>query len=329
MKNILLITTGGTIASLESDGGLVPALASDQLLSHVPEVENICKVSTVQLYNLDSTNMKPEYWLNIAGYISKVYDDYDGFVITHGTDTMAYAAAVLYYLIQNSNKPIVLTGAQIPIEKRDTDARENLADAFIYASDDNACGVHIVFDGKIIAATRARKTHSKSFNAFSSIDYPDIGFVRGGRVKYYIREDLKGPVRFYNEIDPSVVVVKLVPGMRADIFDYVADKCHAVIIESFGVGGIPYYENDEFVEKIEYLISKGVKIIITTQVPHEGSDMTVYQVGLRIKQKYEIPESYDMTTEALVAKTMWALPRTSSMHDFAVLLHTPIGNDMI
>ncbi len=329
MKNILLITTGGTIASLESDGGLVPALASDQLLSHVPEVQNICKVSTVQLYNLDSTNMKPEYWLNIAGYISKVYDDYDGFVITHGTDTMAYAAAVLYYLIQNSNKPIVLTGAQIPIEKRDTDARENLADAFIYASDDNACGVHIVFDGKIIAATRARKTHSKSFNAFSSIDYPDIGFVRGGRVKYYIREDLKGPVRFYNEIDPSVVVVKLVPGMRADIFDYVADKCHAVIIESFGVGGIPYYENDEFVEKIEYLISKGVKIIITTQVPHEGSDMTVYQVGLRIKQKYEIPESYDMTTEALVAKTMWALPRTSSMHDFAVLLHTPIGNDMI
>lgn len=329
MKNILLITTGGTIASLESDGGLVPALASDQLLSHVPEVQNICKVSTIQLYNLDSTNMKPEYWLNIAGYISKVYDDYDGFVITHGTDTMAYAAAVLYYLIQNSNKPIVLTGAQIPIEKRDTDARENLADAFIYASDDNACGVHIVFDGKIIAATRARKTHSKSFNAFSSIDYPDIGFVRGGRVKYYIREGLKGPVRFYNEIDPSVVVVKLVPGMRADIFDYVADKCHAVIIESFGVGGIPYYENDEFVEKIEYLISKGVKIIITTQVPHEGSDMTVYQVGLRIKQKYEIPESYDMTTEALVAKTMWALPRTSSMHDFAVLLHTPIGNDMI
>lgn len=329
MKNILLITTGGTIASLESDGGLVPALASDQLLSHVPEVQDICKVSTVQLYNLDSTNMKPDYWLNIAGYISEVYDDYDGFVITHGTDTMAYAAAVLYYLIQNSHKPIVLTGAQIPIEKRDTDARENLADAFIYASDDSACGVHIVFDGKIIAATRARKTHSKSFNAFSSIDYPDIGFVRGGRVKYYIKEDLRGPVRFYNEIDPSVVVVKLVPGMRADIFDYVADKCHAVIIESFGVGGIPYYENDEFVEKIEYLISKGVKIIITTQVPHEGSDMTVYQVGLRIKQKYEIPESYDMTTEALVAKTMWALPRTCSMHDFAILLHTPIGNDMI
>ena len=329
MKNILLITTGGTIASLESDVGLVPAMASDQLLSHVPEVRNICAVSTVQLYNLDSTNMKPEYWLNVANYIASVYDKYDGFVITHGTDTMAYAAAMLHYLIQNSPKPIVLTGAQIPIEKRDTDARENLSDAFMYASDDNACGVHIVFDNKIIAATRARKTHSKSFNAFSSMDYPDIGFVRGGKVKYYIKENLTGPVKFYNEIDSSVVVVKLIPGMRADIFDYVADKCHAVIIESFGVGGIPYYDNDEFVEKIEYLISKGVRIIISTQVPHEGSDMTVYQVGLRIKQKYKIPEAYDMTTETLVAKTMWALPQTKTAAEFSRLLHTQIGNDMI
>lgn len=329
MKNILLITTGGTIASLESDVGLVPAMASEQLLSHVPEVKNICAVSTVQLYNLDSTNMKPEYWLNVANYIASVYDKYDGFVITHGTDTMAYAAAMLHYLIQNSPKPIVLTGAQIPIEKRDTDARENLSGAFLYASDDNACGVHIVFDNKIIAATRARKTHSKSFNAFSSMDYPDIGFVRGGKVKYYIKENLQGPVKFYNEIDPSVVIVKLIPGMRADIFDYVADKCHAVIIESFGVGGIPYYDNDEFVKKIEYLISKGVRIIISTQVPHEGSDMTVYQVGLRIKQKYEIPEAYDMTTEALVAKTMWALPQTTTAAEFSQLLHTQIGNDMI
>lgn len=329
MKNILLITTGGTIASLESDVGLVPAMASEQLLSHVPEVRNICAVSTVQLYNLDSTNMKPEYWLNVANYIASVYDKYDGFVITHGTDTMAYAAAMLHYLIQNSPKPIVLTGAQIPIEKRDTDARENLSGAFLYASDDNACGVHIVFDNKIIAATRARKTHSKSFNAFSSMDYPDIGFVRGGKVKYYIKENLTGPVKFYNEIDSSVVVVKLIPGMRADIFDYVADKCHAVIIESFGVGGIPYYDNDEFVEKIEYLISKGVRIIISTQVPHEGSDMTVYQVGLRIKQKYEIPEAYDMTTETLVAKTMWALPQTKTAAEFSKLLHTQIGNDMI
>ena len=329
MKHILLITTGGTIASAESENGLVPALASDQLLSHVPEVRNICNVSTVQLYNLDSTNMRPEYWLEVSRYISKVYDDYDGFVITHGTDTMAYAAAMLHYLIQNSKKPIVLTGAQIPIEKRDTDARENLTDAFLFASDDSACGVHIVFGDKIIAATRARKTRTKSFNAFSSIDYPEIGFIRGGVVRYYIKEKYTDPVIFCDEIDTSVIVVKLIPGMSADIFDFIADRYHAVIIESFGVGGLPYYDNDEFVEKIEKLIAKGVRIVITTQVPHEGSDMGVYQVGLRIKQKYELPEAYDMTTEAVVAKVMWALPQCKTSSDFAKLFHTPVGNDTI
>ena len=138
MKHILLITTGGTIASADSENGLAPALTSEQLLRHVPEVSRLCRVSTVGLYNLDSTNMRPEYWLEIARYIRKVYNDYDGFVITHGTDTMAYAAAMLYYLIQDSKKPIVLTGAQIPIEKRDTDARENLTDAVMYAADDGA-----------------------------------------------------------------------------------------------------------------------------------------------------------------------------------------------
>ena len=328
MKHILLITTGGTIASSESESGLVPSLASEQLLHHVPEVRNICKISTVGLYNLDSTNMRPEYWLEISRYIRKVYEDYDGFVITHGTDTMAYAASLLYYLIQNSKKPIVLTGAQIPIEKRDTDARDNLTDAFRYATDDFACGVRIVFGDKIISATRARKTRTKSFNAFSSIDYPEIGFIRG-EVKYYIRERIDEKVRFYDEIDSSVIVVKLIPGMSADIFDYIADRYHAVIIESFGVGGLPYYENDEFVEKIEKLIEKGVRIVITTQVPHEGSDMGVYQVGLRIKQKYELPEAYDMTTETVVAKVMWALPQSKTAAEFSKLFYTPVGNDII
>ena len=328
MKNILLITTGGTIASSESGEGLSPALASDELLSHVPEVKNICTVSTVQLYNLDSTNMRPQYWLEIAKYIRGVYDEYDGFVITHGTDTMAYAAAMLHYLIQNSRKPIVLTGAQIPIAMRDTDARENLTDSFRYAADDGACGVHIVFGDKIIAATRARKTRTKSFNAFSSIDYPEIGFIRGS-VKYYIHECVEGEPIFCDEIDPSVIVVKLIPGMSADIFDYIADKYHAVIIESFGVGGLPYYDNDEFVAKIENLIKKGVRIVMSTQVPHEGSEMGVYQVGLRIKRKYEIPEAYDMTTETVVAKVMWALPKCRTAQEFSKLFYTPIGNDII
>ena len=136
-------------------------------------------------------------------------------------------------------------------------------------------------------------------------------------------------MRFYDEIDPSVIVIKLIPGMSADIFDFVAERYHAVIIESFGVGGLPYYDNDEFAAKMELLIKRGVRIVITTQVPHEGSDMSVYQVGLRIKQKYEIPEAYDMTTEAVVAKVMWTLPRSKSATEFRDIFLTPIGNDRI
>ncbi len=329
MKHILMITTGGTIASSFSGEGLTPTLASSELLSHVPEIKSLCKVSSVALYNLDSTNMKPEYWLNIAMYIKSVYDLYDGFVITHGTDTMAYASAMLHYLIQNSNKPIVLTGAQIPIERRDTDARENLAAAFTYACHDRACCVHIVFDRKIIAATRARKTRTKSFNAFSSIDYPTVGFVREGAVRLYIDEAPTKPVEFFDTVDPSVFVLKLIPGMNADIFDFIGEHYKALVIESFGVGGIPYYNDDEFSLKIEMLLSKGVRIVISTQVPHEGSDMAVYNVGYRIKQKYELPEAREMTTEATLAKVMWALPRTKSLKEFSQLFLTPVGNDII
>ncbi len=329
MKHILLIATGGTIASMQTETGLSPAITSEELLRYVPEINEICKISTHQIFSLDSTNMRPENWLELSRLIKKEYANYDGFVVTHGTDTMAYASAMLYYLIQNSKKPIVLTGAQVPINARDTDARENLADAFRYAADDGACGVHVVFDGKIIAGTRARKTHTKSFNAFSSIDYPKIGFIRSGKVHYYIRETAVGEPIFCDDIDPSVIVIKLIPGMSADIFDFVAQNYRAVIIESFGVGGLPYYNSDEFAGKIELLIENNVRVIVTTQVPHEGSDMSVYQVGLRIKQKYELPEAYDMTTEAVVAKTMWALARTSTAAEFRTLFLTPVGNDRV
>ncbi len=329
MKRILLLATGGTIASLRTEKGLDPELSSEELLSFVPEIRSLCSVDTRQVYELDSTNMRPEHWLNLSRIIKEEYDRYDGFVITHGTDTMAYAAALLYYLIQNSPKPVVLTGAQIPISARDTDARENLTDAFRYAACDRACGVHIVFGGKIIAGNRARKNRTKSYSAFKSVDYPEIGIVQGDRIRLYIREELKGPVLFSDEIDPSVLVIKLIPGMSAGIFDYVAENCHAVIIESFGVGGLPYYNSDEFADKIELLTKKNVRVVITTQVPHEGSDMSVYRVGLRIKEKYEFPEAYDMTTEAVSAKIMWVLPKAKTSAEFRELFLSPIGEELL
>lgn len=328
-KHILLIATGGTIASRPGEDGLTPGLTSEDLISYIPEVRGLCRIDTVQPFNLDSTNMRPENWLTITRIIRDRYGDYDGFVITHGTDTMAYAAATFYYLIQNSPKPVVLTGSQVSIYARDTDARENLRNAIVYAAHEGACGIHMVFDNKVICANRARKTRTRSFNAFSSIDYPEVAYIRDGTVRTYIQERNPGPVRFYDALDSRVCVIKLIPGMDPGILDYAAERFSAVIIESFGVGGVPYYDNDEFADKIGALLEKHVKVIFTTQVSHEGSDMALYQVGFRIKRKFELLEANTMTTEAVVAKVEWALAQARDDEDFRRLFQTPVGNDWL
>ena len=156
MKRILMIGTGGTIASEVTDAGLAPGLTSEEFLKYIPAVEELCQVECLQLFNIDSTNMTPDHWLAIVGAIREHYDQYDGFVISHGTDTMAYTAAALSYLIQDCPKPIVLTGAQRPIHMDGTDSKTNLLDSFAVACDGRLAGVTIVFGGTVILGTRAR-----------------------------------------------------------------------------------------------------------------------------------------------------------------------------
>jgi len=314
---------------MPTESGLAPGLCSRELLETVPELAHVCDIDTLQLFNLDSTNMCHVQWLEIAKTIREKYEQYDGFLITHGTDTMAYGAAVLSYLIQKSSKPVVLTGAQRSISQRDTDARENLLNAFIYAADDGAQGVHIVFDGKVIEGTRATKTRTKSYSAFSSMDYPEVAVVRGGRVLHYIcKPKAEAPV-FYESLDPRVFVLKLTPGIQPGIFDYLADTYRAVIIESFGVGGIPVYDSEAFADKIQMLTERDTKVIIKTQVAHEGSDMEVYRVGFTIKQRFNLLEAYDMTTEAAFAKTMWALGNSTDDAGFRALFTQAVGADKV
>ena len=329
MKKILLIATGGTIASMPTESGLAPGLSSRELLETVPELAQVCEIDTLQLFNLDSTNMCHVQWLEIARTIREKYAEYDGFLITHGTDTMAYGAAVLSYLIQQSPKPVVLTGAQRSISQRDTDARENLLNAAIYAADNGAQGVHIVFDGKVIEGTRATKIRTKSYSAFSSMDYPEVAVVRGGKVMHYIRKPKQDAPVFYDSLDPRVFVLKLTPGIQPGIFDYLADNYRAVIIESFGVGGIPVYDSEAFADKIQMLTERDTKVIIKTQVAHEGSDMEIYRVGFTIKQRFNLLEAYDMTTEAAFAKTMWALGNSTDDASFRTLFGRAVGADTV
>ncbi len=330
-KHILLIATGGTIACKKSDNGLTPLLTSDELLSYVPQVNEFCQVTTIQLMNIDSTNMQASHWLKIAGCIQKNYESYDGFVITHGTDTMAYTAAALSYLIQNARKPIVITGAQRPIDMDNTDARINIMDSLRFASDDRAHGINIVFDGKVICGTRGKKERTHSYNAFSSINFPYIASVQDDRCLFYIddKDHVSRRLRFYDEMDCNIALLKLIPSMSASLLDYMAEKYDAVIIEAFGVGGLPDYEDGDFNKALSHWTSLGKTIVMTTQVPREGSNMTVYEVGRGIKKDFGIIEAYDMTLEATVTKLMWILGQTKNPDEIRNLFYTTINRDIL
>jgi L-asparaginase len=331
LKKILLIATGGTIASKHTENGMAPALSPDELMTYVPEVQEFCEVDTIQLFSMDSTNMGPEQWLTLAKTIEQKYEYYDGFVICHGTDTMAYTAAALSYLVQYNRRPIVITGAQKPIDLPITDARVNLRDSLRFASDTRAHGVNIVFGGKVIAGTRAKKEYSKSYNAFSSINFPKIAVIQDSRIVFYIddKDHIPYPLTFYHDINPNVFLLKLIPGIDGKFLETIFEKYDAVIIESFGVGGFPDNGDHSFYDAIKKALANGKVIVMATQVTHEGSDMAVYQVGRLMKDQFDLPEAYDMTLEATVTKTMWALANADCDKKFKELFYQTINHDML
>ncbi|MEY8387355.1 asparaginase [Oscillospiraceae bacterium 38-13] len=325
-KRVLLIGTGGTIASEVTEGGLAPELTTEQLLRHVPGISELCSADCLQLLNLDSTNIGPAHWLQMARCLRENYGRYDGFVLTHGTDTMAYTAAALSYLVQGSPKPIVLTGAQRPIGFDSTDSKTNLSDAFRCAAEDLP-GVSIVFDGKVILGTRAKKTRSKSFQAFSSINYPHLGILRDGVLMRYIRQDCGAVPLFYERLNTKVALLKLVPGMDREAADFLLERNDGLIIESFGVGGLP--ETGGFYHCVDEAMAAGKTVVITTQVENEGSDVGVYHVGHALKNKLGVLEAYDMTTEAVVAKLMWILGQTREREEVERIFYTPVARDIL
>lgn len=329
MKKILLLATGGTIACQATSEGLSPMMSVQDMLSYIPEAASFCQVDAVSLMNIDSTNMHPDCWIRMAEAIESHYTEYDGFVITHGTDTMAYSAAALSYLIQNSPKPIILTGSQRPISEKMTDGRTNLLDSLRFACCPKACGVTVVFGGKIILGTRARKINTKSFDAFGSINFPNVGIILQDRVILYMDLPSSGPVRFYHTMDPKVFVMKLTPGVDAKVLRLCEPLFHAFILESYGVGGIPEGPEYHFRPVLEELTSHGSIIVLTTQAIYEGSDIGIYHSGHVAKEKYGLMEAYDMTLEATVTKLMWILGQTRDPQQIRRMFNTTIANDML
>lgn len=328
MKNILMISTGGTIASVNKGKGLAPGLNSRELVEYLSLDKNKVIIDTLDLMSIDSTDIQVEDWLKISNAIKNNYNEYDGFVITHGTDTLAYTACAISYLIQNSKKPIVLTGAQKSIFSDITDAKLNLTDSITYVCDDRSRDVNIVFNGKVIAGTRGRKEKTKSYDAFTSLNYPVLATVHDDKIIRYLHHDYgKDEVKFYDKLDDSIFLLKLIPTIEPELLSYIFKKYKTVIVESYGVGGIPSYLVDAF--KVELEEDRKLNIVITTQVPMEGSDISVYEVGRRLDD-LNIMESFDMTLEATVVKLMWAMAESKGDFDkLKKLFYTQINYDTL
>ena len=329
MKKILLIATGGTIASHSGKEGLIPEMQATELLKCVPEIFKFCQPSAIQIFNIDSTNITPDHWVHLAKTIQENYDTYDGFVVCHGTDTMSYTAAMISYMVQHSPKPIVFTGAQKPIDKEDTDARINLRDSFLYATSDMASDVVIVFQGKVIAGTKAKKVRTKSYNAFTSVDFPNLAVIRDGKIIQYITTPKQDKPEFFLDLNEKVALLTLTPGVKAEILDVYFRYHDAVVVSGYGTGGIPEGEYYGFYEVIESWERKGKTLVVTTQVQQEGSDMNVYRVGRGLKNRFDLLESYSMTYESIITKLMWILAITKNDDEVRELFYKTVNYDLI
>jgi L-asparaginase len=326
MKKILLLATGGTIASVEGNEGLAPELSAEELLHFLPESSGNIKVDGRILMNMDSTNLQPEQWVKIADAVYTHYHDYDGFVITHGTDTLGYTASALSYMLQGLEKPVVLTGSQVPISFKKSDAKKNVSDALRFACEDIG-GVFVIFDGRVILGTRAVKMRTKSYDAFESINHPYVAFVNDNSINYQWKPvpDAK-KLSLNTNLCTDVFLMKLYPGMKPETFDCLKDLYKGIIIESFGNGGLPF-EGRNLLSKIKELTEQDIAIVITTQCLEEGEDLLLYEVGRKVAQ-HPVILSGDMNTEAIVAKLMWALGQTDSIKQVKEIFETPLAGDL-
>lgn len=328
MKKILLMTTGGTIASQKSDTGLKPEIKPDGLLSYVQELQSVYDIDSQVVLNLDSSNIQAEEWRIMAREIFEKLPDYDGIVVTHGTDTMAYTAAMLSFMLRNLDKPVILTGSQIPIDSYLTDARANLYCAFEVAAS-GIQGVYVVFNRKIINGTRAVKVRTMGFDAFESVNKANIGEIYSDGIRWQqpLTTQIRQP-QLADTIDPKVFLLKLIPGTQPEIFDHLVEMGYkGIVLEAFGAGGIHFWRRN-LVEKLAMLEQNGIVLIACSQCLYERCDFSLYEVGTKLLNCANVIPAYDMTTEAAVTKLMWALGQAQSVEEVRTLFLTDLCGEI-
>ena len=313
-KKLLLLTTGGTIASAATSAGFAPQFSGEELIAAMNNDSSLggVELAVEDTFSLDSCNISPNEWQAIARRVSSARQDYDGIIITHGTDTMAYTAAALYYMLENINLPVVITGSQRTLGEPESDAPSNLKLAILMAMSDRS-GVYVAFGGRVIIGKAAKKLYTANLDGFRSINCPDVAIIKNGRLHFnpdFPDNNDRGAFKMHEAIHHKVGVLYLVPGMTADSLRQLVDTgSETIILVAFGMGGVAGADASEvynILPAIQYAADSGVQVVITSQCPYDGVDLTHYVVG-RDAMKLGVINGGRLTLEALYAKAILGL----------------------
>jgi len=333
-NKLLIIYTGGTIGMEKNEqGALIPMDFSD-LLSQIPALKQLgLQIDTCSFGDpIDSSNIEADFWQRIAHTVIDNYQEYSGFVILHGTDTMAYSASILSFMLQGLNKPVVFTGSQLPLSSLRTDGRANLITAVEIAAG-GALGrivvpeVSICFEQTLYRGNRTTKHYSDKFNAFQSHNYPAL--ARVGTNIFYNEMHILPPsneLKTFLKLDNRLKTIRLHPMMRESKFDQLyGDDIRAIVLETYGTGNAPTFP--WFLNKIEKAISEGVIVVNISQCPGGFVDMGVYQTSIEM-QDLGVINGYDLTEEAAITKLMHLLGTYDDADTVKRLFETNLAGEM-
>lgn len=335
---ILLIYTGGTIGMMKDfETGALKAFNFSKLLQRIPELKQLeCDIETISFEEpIDSSNINPALWDQMATMIEENYDHYDGFVVLHGSDTMSYSASALSFMLENLAKPVIFTGSQLPIGDLRTDAKENLITAIQVASLQSKGKpviqeVGLYFEYKLYRGNRTTKINAEHFNAFTSPNYPAIA-ESGVHLKveshlFFQRKSSKNLI-VHKNLDSNVFVLKLFPGINQAVMQAIIgiQNLKGIVIETYGAGNAP--TEDWFLNSLREAVNKGIHIVNVTQCSGGSVNMGQYETSTELKS-IGIISGKDITTEAAITKLMYLLAQNVAPSSFKTVFETSLRGEL-
>jgi L-asparaginase len=336
---ILLIYTGGTIGMKKDfETGALKAFNFSKLLQRIPELKQLdCEIETISFEKpIDSSNMSPKKWVQIASIIEDSYSKFDGFVVLHGSDTMSYSASALSFMLENLSKPVIFTGSQLPIGDLRTDAKENLITAIQIASlRENGKSVInevcLYFEYKLYRGNRTTKINAEHFKAFTSPNYPDL-VESGVHLKFnselFLPRNENEKLKVNKNLDNNVVIIKMFPGMSEAVLSAILaiSNLKGIVLETYGAGNAP--TEDWFLLLLQKAIDKGLHIVNVTQCSGGSVSMGQYETSTSLKE-IGVISGKDITTEAAITKLMYLLGEKTPSNKFKELFETSLRGEIV